>query len=373
MDGTAALRCIDAVGRGLVVDQDNHINGLAVGQKDGGAIGQGEWCITAFVSRKLTSRQLEQERVRPFEEAVSTALKQAASEVDDVVTDVVETGAFELLAAPQRGKHGGNPPALNAQKPFRSLRCGVGITNPETTGYPDRLSVGTAGFYMTDGESLYIVSNNHVIAGSNTGVAGQAVVQPGTLDLTSLELAMMPALADLVPIVVGGLTDFVPVTLDGPGPASNRVDVALARVDVPSWRTVSDVDRLTFGGRILGVARSYDVQGDGSVEGSPRVYKVGRTTGYTEGVVTNIAARVRIPYADGWATFVDQIVVEQTEDNVGSFSDPGDSGSAVLNDSHEVVGLLFAGSPSRTLINPIAPVVDSLRARTGLDLRMVHA
>lgn len=379
MNGAAALDCVEAVGVDLLSAAQNRINGVAVGQKDGGAIGQGEWCVTAFVSEKLTIQQLQQDEIRPFDQAVTAALKHTDLPLDEVVTDVVATGPFELLQAPHRGKYGGNPPALNAQRPFRSLRCGIGLTNPESTSYPQGLSVGTAGFYMTDDDDVYVVSNNHVIAGSNSGVQGQAIVQPGTLDLTTLELMMMPTVASLAPVKVADLVDFVPIdiapsppTPSPPSSSPNHVDAAIARLDIPTWRSIADIDRLTFGGRILGVANPYEVDQDGQPIG-PRVYKVGRTTGYTEGLVTNIAARVPIRYPGGYATFVDQIAVQQTHDNVGPFSDSGDSGSGVLNDAHELVGLLFAGSPTRTLVNPIAPVVDALRTQTALNLRVIHA
>ena len=68
---------------------------------------------------------------------------------------------------------------------------------------------------------------------------------------------------------------------------------------------------------------------------------------------------------------MNQIAIEATADNVGPFSDSGDSGSGVLNDRHELVGLLFAGSPGRTLVNSIADVINELRNATGLNLDVV--
>ena len=190
---------------------------------------------------------------------------------------------------------------------------------------------------------------------------------------------MMPSVVRLAPVRIANLVDFVPIHIalspptPNPPPSNpNRVDAAIARLDIPAWGTDTDIDRLSFGGRIMGVADSYEVDQDGQPI-SPRVYKVGRTTGYTEGLVTNIAARVAVRFPNGYATFVDQIAVQQTHDNVGPFSDSGDSGSGVLNDSHELVGLLFAGGSTRTLVNPIALVIDALRTRTGLNLRVVHA
>ena len=39
-------------------------------------------------------------------------------------------------------------------------------------------------------------------------------------------------------------------------------------------------------------------------------------------------------------------------------SQPGDSGSAVLNDTREVIGLLFAGSDNSTIISRIGHVLN---------------
>ena len=380
MQFAEALEVIENSGIAMVMEPNNGIHGVAIGQKDGGPLdGSNEYCLTAFVSRKFTPEELQAENIVAFNQAAIATLQEADDlEVEiapAVDTDVVEIGdAFELMVQ-QRGKYGGNPPALNAQKPFQTLRCGIGITNPIVDSYPSGLSVGTAGFYMRDDNdepNHYVVSNNHVIGGSNAATIGDIVVQPGTIDLTGLELRLMPNIVSLgAQAKIGELSGFV--LLQFPTPVNvplNRVDAAIARLD-PDLNNMDDIDRLTYGGCVLGVAEPYVGDQNGNLVGSPRVYKVGRTTGYTEGVVTNVAARVSIPYSGGNAMFVNQIVVEATADNVGPFSDRGDSGSGVLNDRHELVGLLFAGSPERTLVNPIADVINELCTATGLNLDVV--
>lgn len=47
-------------------------------------------------------------------------------------------------------------------------------------------------------------------------------------------------------------------------------------------------------------------------------------------------------------------------------SQPGDSGSAVLNMDRRVVGLLFAGSNAATIINPIDGVLSALSVELAL-------
>jgi hypothetical protein len=273
--------------------------------------------------------------------------------------------------------YGGNPPVLNAQKPFDSLRCGIGITNP-TGEYPGRISVGTAGFYMEDDNgNLYVVSNNHVIGRANAAVPGESIVQPGTLDLTSIELQLMPTLNSLVATLeIASVLATVPLQfMTAANTPSNRVDAAIGQL-LQTNRTLDDLDRLTFGGVIRSTASPYTVDSSGALQGSTRVYKVGRTTGYTEGNVTGLAGVSTISYDDSSsdkdAHFVDQIVVEATRDNVGPFSDSGDSGSGVENDRHELAGLLFAGNKFHTLVNPIADVMSELRTATGIpSLRVI--
>lgn len=358
-----ALDMLKAPGTGIEL--------IAVGVKHGGSLaGASDFCVTAYVREKLTDEQMKSRSVASFASAFTGAVGWPPPPEFDI--DVVECGsAFTprvglSVPAAQRGLYGGQPPVLDAQKWFRSLRCGIGITNPMGE-YPQRLSVGTAGFYVRDGDDgLYLVSNNHVIGRSNVAVVGEAVVQPGTLDLTGNELQSMPNLAALVQqLRIAEIAAVVTLQFATPhNTPHNRVDVAAARV-LETGRSVLDVGRLTFGGSLRGVAAPYEVDATGVIQGSARVYKVGRTTGYTEGEVVGLGGTSSITYPGGVAHFVDQIVVRATADNVGPFSAQGDSGSGVLNERHELVGLLFAGSQYQTLVNPAGEVLRELAGALG--------
>ena len=72
--------------------------------------------------------------------------------------------------------------------------------------------------------------------------------------------------------------------------------------------------------------------------------KSGRTTNVTYGQVLQVDVTVRVQYGAGKiATFTDQVMA-------GAMSQPGDSGSAVLDATNdELVGLLFAGSDTSTV------------------------
>lgn len=96
------------------------------------------------------------------------------------------------------------------------------------------------------------------------------------------------------------------------------------------------------------------VAGLGSVGLGDALQKMGRTTGLTQGSVDQIDVSVNVSYGSNQvALFTEQIMA-------GAMSAGGDSGSAVLDSSRNLVGLLFAGSDTTTIINPIDFVFSAL-------------
>jgi hypothetical protein len=99
------------------------------------------------------------------------------------------------------------------------------------------------------------------------------------------------------------------------------------------------------------------------------VAKSGRTTGFTTGTISSINTSVSIQYQQGCnqgkkftVTYTGQVVI-----NSSTFSAGGDSGSLIVtnNGSHNPVGLLFAGSSTTTIANPIGEVLTKLTAALG--------
>ncbi|NIL93573.1 MAG: PKD domain-containing protein [Woeseiaceae bacterium] len=205
-----------------------------------------------------------------------------------------------------------------------------------STGHPD-ITAGTIGCRVTDGNNVYALSNNHVYADSNDAVLGDNVLQPGSYDG-----GQDPEDA------IGTLHDFEPIDFSG---GNNTMDAAIALT------STSD----------LGVATpvpGYGTPNSTTVVASPGlpVQKHGRTTGWTTGQVDAINVTVDVCYqvrglfnCVKLARFVDQSIITP-----GTFSDGGDSGSCIVtNDVNKnLVGLLFAGSSSHTIANPIEPVLN---------------
>ena len=195
---------------------------------------------------------------------------------------------------------------------------------------------------MKAGTDSYILSNNHVMANSNKASIGDNILQPGPVDGGSNPTDRIATLAN-----------FVEIKFDG---SDNVVDAAIARIDLPTGNYVLSATGDEGYGQPSARTRVAAV-GMG-------VTKYGRTTGKTIGTVDAINMTVDICYktrgpfrCKDLARFVNQIVIID-----GSFSAGGDSGSGIVtNDGkNNPVALLFAGSSSHTIANPIDAVLSAL-------------
>ncbi len=200
-----------------------------------------------------------------------------------------------------------------------------------STGHPS-ITAGTIGCRVTDDYgNVYASSNNHVYADENRASGGDPVLQPGSYDGGVDPDDAIGTLADFQPIDFGGF-NFI-------GAA-----IALTSTDLLDNATPSD---------------GYETPRSSPVSAriGQRVMKYGRTTSLTKGRVYAINASVLVSYESGIALFVGQII-----GTPGNFSAPGDSGSLIViekgSDQRRPVGLLFAGSPTITIANPIQFVMD---------------
>ena len=198
---------------------------------------------------------------------------------------------------------------------------------------------GTLGSLVTDGTNQYILSNNHVLARGDQAVAGEDVSQPGLID-NSCRVATVVA-------------DFT-----GAAPLGSNVDAAVAQLrpgQMDSTGFIEDV----------GVPSSSTVNPSVGLG----VAKSGRTTGFTTGTISSINTSVSVQYQKGCnqgkkftISYTNQVVI-----NSSTFSAGGDSGSLIVtsNTSHNPVALLYAGSSSTTIGNPIGEVLTKLGTALG--------
>ena len=227
----------------------------------------------------------------------------------------------------------------------RNMRFGVSGGNTQDRSRSFCCS-GTLGALVTDGTTSYILSNNHVLARSGEGVAGEDVSQPGMIDVNCQ-----------VATLVGDLTTAAPL-------GSSNVDAAIAQLRPGTMDATGFIEDIGVPSRSVAVPTV-----------GMSVAKSGRTTGFTTGTISSINTSVSVQYQRGCGggkkfnvSFTGQIVI-----GPGAFSAGGDSGSLIVtnNSAHNPVGLLFAGSSSATIANPAALVLTRLSAALGRTLTFV--
>jgi hypothetical protein len=211
-------------------------------------------------------------------------------------------------------------------------------------------TTGTLGARVTDGAgNVYALSNAHVYAlqGSKTqgtvqtGSTGDRALQPGRVDMTAQACGSS---AEINAAVIGNLWAYVPIVFSTT--ANNTVDAAIAKVDITEVGTATPAGG--YGTPSTAIASAALTQA---------VQKYGRTTGLTKGTVTGLNATVTIGYDVGKARFVKQVIIQGSG---GSFSAGGDSGSLIVTQSgNHPVALLFAGSSTNTIGNPIDLVLGA--------------
>ena len=320
----------------------SNVVGVGLGYKITQGVNTGELSLVVSVTRKATPSAL-------------TAKDMVPRVLDGVKTDVVETGvlrAFERCPEPAEG--------LGPRDRWRP------VVPPGVTIGHYRITAGTFGCLVRRGEERFILSNNHVLADVNAGQQGDAILQPGPSDGGTAD-DRIATLADYIPLDFGtapaecpiaefsaALLNFVAGAFGSSHQLQatkqtagvNRVDAALAHPLSPD--IVSN--EILYIGAPAGV---------GMATLGTEVQKTGRTTGHTQDVITQIDATMRIQYGSQSALFTGQLVA-------GAMSQPGDSGSAVLDMDKRVVGLLFAGSDVITIINPIDEVFTALNVELAL-------
>ncbi len=244
----------------------------------------------------------------------------------------------------------------------RPIGLGTGGSNVEDLYQEGLCTAGTLGSLVEGRKGvLYILSNNHVLARINEAALGERIIQPATFDQQCDNATFNdPTFYD--PDVVANLSDFVRLAFGGfAGPffkfKANFVDAAIAEI--------VDATTVDTSGAIRDII--------GSVDPNPApaavalaVKKSGRGSGLTTGTVSALAVEAFICYFDpcdifnhpeNFARFVDQILI-----GPGNFSKPGDSGSLITtNDGNNLpVALLFGGSSTNTIANPIPAVLSAL-------------
>jgi hypothetical protein len=333
----ANVRAVMAVQKEITTDlmQLENILGTAVGVDDAGNAS-----LVIFVERDGRN--------------TAAALQAIPPQLRGIAVRAELTEKFRAMAKPTAGR---TSYAANRAKQALPIKLGTsgGWGLDLANGY---CCGGTLGSLVQVNGAKYILSNYHVleadiIAGGNSiwATSGQAVIQPALID-AGCNAASAQAVALLQ--TINSL------------PASN-VDASIAQI----------VDGMVNpDGEILGVGR-ISATTAAAVLNKP-VKKAGRTTGLTRSKISGLNATISVAYENECAggaaftkTFTGQIVIANRG---SSFLAGGDSGSLLVEDvatNPKAVGLLYAGSSSYAIANPIDEVLTYIGTQLGGTATMV--
>tara|TARA_R100001244_G_scaffold25113_4_gene25632 strand:+ start:86045 stop:87139 length:1095 start_codon:yes stop_codon:yes gene_type:complete len=262
---------------------------------------------------------------------VSEKVPKSQLKPSDIIEDEIEGVKTDVVG--RVGKISAHPYTSKERPAAPGISCGhLWVT------------AGTIGGVFRDREGdLVILSNNHVLAAENRGSRGHMAIQPGRYDGGGTRDR------------IGLLKYFRPL-----------INARQRTWDAANWHriygyNVEDSAIAVIDNENLVEEAIKDIGSIVAFNDNPTmsmaVQKTGRTTGHTTGNIIGLNATVWVDYGIGTLKFQDQIIT-------GVMSQGGDSGSLLMDMNRNAVGLLFAGSNSVTIHNPI----KYPRATYGLEI-----
>ena len=254
---------------------------------------------------------------------------------------------------------------------YRPIKGGIQVSNRiielNDAGNGTQMHRGTMGCIAIDttDDAPVILSNWHVLY-ATSGRNGDKVYQPPPTTIPPVQLGDLP---------VRPQDDVDKIGVLRRKEISSTVDGAIAAIDVSSCchccgiHYSNEIPGLSVSGR----PPRNTIVGDERATGGMVVFKVGKSSGRTEGRVIDDNYPSFDITADGLThTFTGQIAIQHV-DTTKPFSTHGDSGSVIINDQNKIVGLLFASArkvvvkgtqrPFVTIANHISDVLTDLKIR----------
>ena len=246
---------------------------------------------------------------------------------------------------PGGGGGGGGVSHTAIQTPPIQLGTSGGPANDLANGY---CCGGTLGSLVQGQGTQYILSNSHVFAGDvvsggngSVSQVGDDISQPGLIDAScnANNTQIVADLSTLSTLYPPASTPNIDASLAEVRPGMVRTDGAILEIGTLSSQTVA---------AFVGQA----------------VKKSGRTTGLSRSSVSALNGNVNVGYSDECAgssftkSFTGQVMISN---RASKFLNSGDSGSLMVEDvttSPRAVGLLYAGSSSIAVANPIGHVLS---------------
>jgi hypothetical protein len=327
---------------GAAAAAGRNVHAVGIGKKVVNGKDTDELCIRIYVIQKIAPSAMAPRDLLPSQvngiptDIIEAPMAFAAARRRSVRSRIISTVRPTVTAA--AAADDGTACTDSRRQRQRPFVAGI------STGHPD-VTAGTIGYFCSsiragdDPAVVYILSNNHIFANLNRGSEGDPLYQPGSID--------GGAPAD----TIATLKRWVDLELDGSTP--NLIDGAIGQVSGGVQYSIECC--------CIGV-----IAGTAQASGGMAVRKHGRTSGYTEGTVSDefIDALVGMDENDPSviALFQNQMRLVPTAP-YPAIGLGGDSGSLVVDSGiQNAVGLYFANPPSGAYgyANHIADVLSNL-------------
>jgi len=266
-------------------------------------------CFRIYVTKKLPINQLKKGDIIPRVLSVSDSY---------IMTDIVEIEEQYALKDNPKQRH-------------RPIVGGISSCH-----YLGTACTGNVFWkHKKSGRILYSC-NNHCYALENKARIGDNILQPSPYDMGVYPIDTIGKLHHYVELkfcsyncrwrnTLVKLYRFITRKED----PYNTVDIAFSTIEVPYD---------------IALLNNIYIKGSTIVNTGDKVWKIGRTTGYTEGTVYDPYFNGYCNYNRGRSFFNDIILIYQHY-----FARGGDSGSPVMKDSY-YIGALFAGSDNYAMV-----------------------
>lgn len=321
MDEQSTLQAAKAEAVVKYLKPNGNIVGIGIGKKQiNGTLTD---CLRIYVVKRQPEDLIAPAQVVP-----------KGTTILDVPVDVIEVGPF--------GRNGQSPvkDTGTETRPGSPIRVKTALTNVNEGAR------GTLGAVVTDGEALYILSCNHILA-----VNGRIPGNSESAQIVSAEFVGKET-------EIATLCDFIPLRRD----TVNAVDCAVARLlDNTSIETgfPDKTVRLTSGNA---AAPRWDM----------KLGKVGAGTGLTHGRIVDTDVDLYIPYSFLDSVRFDRQIMIQSEPEDAAFATNGDSGAIIIDeDSGQAVGMIFASSGEFAVACPLETVLTELGKKVKSPLSLV--
>jgi hypothetical protein len=274
------------------------VNGVAVGYKIVAGKKQDEPVIRVYVNKKRKREDV------PNNELIPETIK-------GVRTDVVKRD---------------QPIVAHSQLPhdttmYDIMAGGINVGNPAETG-----TLGAIAVDNNSGE-LLILSCCHVFAPTKNWSAGDAINNPAENQQHIVASLKNAKITSYIDAAIASIKDPTKIQCEivGIGPVKGNIDE-------------NEINNML--GR--------------------HVRKRGVTTGITSGLIETIGGHIQVQYDGGLVNADLSEQIEVAPDSGDKFSDRGDSGACIIDDSGKIVGLLVGGDGRNAYANHIQLVLNEL-------------